>query len=49
MTHAIFDDGTRVIVQFWIPSGGEANGFGIVDGRMKRLDVLGGFDRFEVA
>lgn len=49
MTRAFFEDGSSVLVQFWVPATtGEANGFGIVDGRMKRLDVLGGFDRFEV-
>lgn len=49
MTYAVFDDGTKAIVQFWVPQGGEAAGFGIQDGRMVRLDVRGGFQRYEVA
>lgn len=49
MSYAVFDDGSKVVVHFWNLSGAEANGFGIVDGRMKRLDVLGGFVNYEVA
>ncbi len=49
MSFAKFEDGSKVVVQFWVPQGCEANGFGIVDGRMKRLDVLGDFVNYEVA
>lgn len=48
MTFARYEGGERVIVQFWIPHGAEAFGFGIKDGRMVRLDVQGGFQRYEI-
>lgn len=49
MSFAKFDDGSKTVVQFWVPLAGEANGFGIRDGRMVRLDVQGGFVAYEVA
>lgn len=49
MTLAIFDGGTSAVVQFWVPQGGEANGFCLRDGRMVRADVQGDFLKYEVA
>lgn len=49
MSYAVFDDGSKSVVHFWVPQGGEANGFCLRDGRMVRADVQGDFQRYEVA
>lgn len=48
MTRAFIYD-QPITVQFWVPGpNDEAYGYGIVDGRMKRLEVQPGFERYEV-